>query len=95
MQQQKFARLGKISGFHPIELHAAGEILGVKLHIENAGLLLTILEQGNLLAEGVVNAQDYVCTIGQAVADRRRGVEGVGVVLAQNKFLREFRRDRN
>jgi hypothetical protein len=48
-------------------------------------LLLPILKYGNPLAERVEDCQGHVRTSGQAVADCCAGVEGIGVILIENK----------
>ena len=64
-----------------IEVDAAGEIAGVELDGVIACIDVAVHELGDSLAEGVVDRQEDVRALGEAVTDGCAGVEGVGVVL--------------
>ena len=75
--------LHKAPRLHSVEVHAACQIIGVELHLMAAGRDLTVDQLCHPLPQRVKHSERYVRSMRQAVADRGRGVEGIGVVLQQ------------
>ena len=56
-QQNQSLRLHEVPCLYSVEVHSAGQISTVKLHLVIARLLFPILGKGDLLAEGVEDGQ--------------------------------------
>ena len=80
-ENEEFARLHERSRFYPVEVHATREIPSVELHFVIPRTHYIVDQLRDLLAECVEDYQSDVRAIGETIADRGRGIEGVGVVL--------------
>jgi hypothetical protein len=57
LQQNEPLRLHKVPCLYSVEVHSAGQISTVKLHLVIARLLFPILGKSDLLAEGIEDGQ--------------------------------------
>jgi hypothetical protein len=87
-QQRQLACLHVRPRLQPVEIHSAGESRGIEADFVIACYLFPLDKRGHFLPEGIEYHQTHIPPLWQPVADRRRRIEGIRIILRQRVACR-------